>query len=395
MIAAKEDTPTRRGSAQGLVIGRRSGGRSRKPADAPMAERRRRAEQQHRICGRPAGPEVVPPDRADAKPRLRDRPVPDRTQVPAHAALAGALEYLRTGLEPGTLAIVQAAVKHQGSGWDYTIDDLRRYYEGVATRLKSSGQGSGSSRDAREGFDAPSGPPPFFAALEHWYLQPRRPSDDGPAELHLALADACDPAFAPEPLDRAPRLEALADEMLLHVERRSICWRSGLSTLDESSRTHADAVLATALTSLGASARFACARRRAAGESGSTATTISVRCCAPRKTSSSSTSRASRRVRSPSGAPSIAAQGCRRHDPVVQLRGLCCAVRVHRPCARRFRACSSHGPTPGNTGSRMRSSPRVSTRRDRRHGASAPRRVARLLSTRSCSTRRCTSSPTN
>ena len=86
MIAAKEDTTTRRGSAQGLVISPEvlaDGTQSRH--DAPVAERRRRAEQQRRICRRPAGPEAVPPNRADAKPRLRDRPVPDRTQVPAHA----------------------------------------------------------------------------------------------------------------------------------------------------------------------------------------------------------------------------------------------------------------------------------------------------------------------
>jgi general secretion pathway protein K len=45
-----------------------------------------------------------------------------------------------------TLAIVQAAVKHQGSGWDYTLDDLRRYYEGVVTRLKSSRPSTASRR---------------------------------------------------------------------------------------------------------------------------------------------------------------------------------------------------------------------------------------------------------
>src|SRR5207237_704186 len=55
------------------------------------------------------------------------------TRMPA---LAGALDYARPGMEPGTLAVVQAAVKHQGSGWEYTIDELRRYYERVAARIR-------------------------------------------------------------------------------------------------------------------------------------------------------------------------------------------------------------------------------------------------------------------
>ena len=50
-------------------------------------------------------------------------------------ALVGALEYDRVGLEPGTLAVVQAVVKHQGSGWEFSIDELRRYYERVSARI--------------------------------------------------------------------------------------------------------------------------------------------------------------------------------------------------------------------------------------------------------------------
>src|SRR5262249_32961501 len=38
--------------------------------------------------------------------------------------LVGALEYQRPRLEPGTLAVIQTAVTHQGSGWEYTIDEL-------------------------------------------------------------------------------------------------------------------------------------------------------------------------------------------------------------------------------------------------------------------------------
>src|SRR5205807_7039711 len=98
------------------------------------------------------------------------------TRMPA---LAGALEYLRPGVDAGTLAVLQAIVKHQGSGWEFSIDELRRYYERVSARVKRS-----DWRDAPEGQDRPEasagpsqpslhdtdGPPPFFLALEHWYL---------------------------------------------------------------------------------------------------------------------------------------------------------------------------------------------------------------------------------
>src|SRR5262249_38218212 len=49
--------------------------------------------------------------------------------------LAGALEHAGNGdAEPSTLAVVQGLVKNQGSGWNFTLGDLRRYYERVSTR---------------------------------------------------------------------------------------------------------------------------------------------------------------------------------------------------------------------------------------------------------------------
>ena len=157
-------------------------------------------------------------------------------------ALGGALQYPRTGLEPGTLAIVQAAVKHQGSGWDYTVDDLRRDYEAVVTRLKRSRREARNGQDAREGFDTPNGTPPFFASLEHLYLQTATTLGRRTGELHLALASAYEPAFAPEPLDRTA-LDTVAEEMLMHVKAGFDLLAQRISTLDEVSRTHADAIL--------------------------------------------------------------------------------------------------------------------------------------------------------
>ena len=58
-----------------------------------------------------------------------------RQAFPRIPPLVGALEYNRMGLEPGTLAVLQGAVKNQGSAWEHAIDELRRYYERVSARV--------------------------------------------------------------------------------------------------------------------------------------------------------------------------------------------------------------------------------------------------------------------
>jgi maltose alpha-D-glucosyltransferase/alpha-amylase len=151
-------------------------------------------------------------------------------------ALAGAVQYLRPGLEPGTLAVVQGLVKHQGSGWEYSIGELRQFYERIAPRVTGS-QGAA--------FAAPStqqGPPPMFEALEHWYLASSTTLGRRTAELHRALASGGEPAFAPEPLDRAA-LAALSDGMRAHAAASVDLLAQRLQTLNDASRAHAEAVL--------------------------------------------------------------------------------------------------------------------------------------------------------
>jgi maltose alpha-D-glucosyltransferase/alpha-amylase len=149
--------------------------------------------------------------------------------------IGGALQYLRAGLEPGTLAIVQAAAKHQGSGWDYTRDDLRSYYERVVARVRSA------TLPAILPPHAPEAPTPFFTALEHWYLQTAATLGRRTAELHATLAEATDPAFAPEPLDRAA-LERLAEDMRAHATTTLDTLGRCVGTLNGASRVHAGAV---------------------------------------------------------------------------------------------------------------------------------------------------------
>jgi maltose alpha-D-glucosyltransferase/alpha-amylase len=196
--------------------------------------------------------------------------------------LAGALEYLRPGLEPGTLGVVQTAVKHQGSGWEFSIDELRRYYERVAARVKRTdwqeGREGRDGLDRREGLErregwesaypappedpaaalvarpappahpahpapqAPLAPPPFFAALENWYLSSAVTLGRRTAEMHLTLANAGGAAFEPETFD-ADAVAALAEGMRSHAAASLDVLGDRMSALNDASRAAAEAVL--------------------------------------------------------------------------------------------------------------------------------------------------------
>jgi maltose alpha-D-glucosyltransferase/alpha-amylase len=153
-------------------------------------------------------------------------------------SLVGAIEYRRPGMEPGTLAVAQTLVKHQGSGWDYTIDELRRYYERVTPRANRPGQ----EKLVPQAPVAGAMPPPFFQAIEHWYLASAVTLGRRTGELHLTLASGTQPAFAPEPLDRRA-LAATAGEMRAHADASLDVLAARLSTLNDASRASADALL--------------------------------------------------------------------------------------------------------------------------------------------------------
>jgi len=159
-------------------------------------------------------------------------------------ALAGAIEYLRPGLEPGTLAVVQPLVKHQGTGWDFAIDELRRYYERVSTRVNRPDGGEAlEERELHEGRNGADGPPPFFAALEQWYLTGAATLGRRTAELHAALTGEPGSPFAPESLDR-DALGALANRMRAHGDAALDLLAARALSLDDVSRGKAQEILA-------------------------------------------------------------------------------------------------------------------------------------------------------
>jgi len=161
----------------------------------------------------------------------------------AHAPrIESILEYWRPGLDPGTLALTQAVVKHQGSGWDYTIDELRRYYERVDARIGRTQNPARPALPAHPGSPAQE-PPPFFAAIEQWYLATATSLGRRTAALHLALADVPGAAFEPEPIDAAA-LDSLARDMRARADAALDLLGRRLETIAEPGRDDAAAVLA-------------------------------------------------------------------------------------------------------------------------------------------------------
>jgi maltose alpha-D-glucosyltransferase / alpha-amylase len=152
-----------------------------------------------------------------------------------------ALEYWRPGLEPGTLAVSQAAVEHQGTAWDFTIDELRRYFERVDARIKRTQDPA--APPALPSSSAPSArPSAFFTTLEQWYLATATNLGRRTAQLHLTLADAGGADFGPEELDRAA-IDATARDMRGHADASLALLERRISGLPEAVRTDADAVL--------------------------------------------------------------------------------------------------------------------------------------------------------
>ena len=70
-------------------------------------------------------------------------------------ALLGAIEYEKPQAEPKTLAVMQAFVQNQGDAWQFTREELRRYYERAAARGSPGATGQARGRPALRGAAEP------------------------------------------------------------------------------------------------------------------------------------------------------------------------------------------------------------------------------------------------
>jgi len=156
--------------------------------------------------------------------------------------LAGGITYHRPGRAPTTLALLHGYVRSGGTGWDYTLDLLGRYYE----------QALGYT-EAPVGLDlsiqgllalAASDIPAEASHVVGTYLVPAANLGQRTAALHLALAqERSDPAFAPEPMTAAD-LTALAADLCRHAEQVLEGLTQQVATLPEPLRVPTYQVLA-------------------------------------------------------------------------------------------------------------------------------------------------------
>ncbi|HEX4039307.1 MAG TPA: maltose alpha-D-glucosyltransferase [Acidobacteriaceae bacterium] len=138
----------------------------------------------------------------------------------------GSIEIRREDQEPSTVILLQGLVQNEGDGWQWTLEELDRYYEGVAA-VRSAPPSGLDTQAVRE-----------YAAIQ---LDAAAVLGRRTAEMHLALASGDDPAFspvAPHPHD----LEALRDSLMLHASKVFDTLKTSLSRLPD------DTVEAAALT---------------------------------------------------------------------------------------------------------------------------------------------------
>jgi maltose alpha-D-glucosyltransferase/alpha-amylase len=161
----------------------------------------------------------------------------ERARYPHAPPLAGALEYQIPRREPMTLGMLQGYVPNEGDAWQFTLDQLGRYFEEVRARPLDT-----------EALQVPAGTPleltarelpPIVPELVGAYLEIARLLGQRTAELHLALAsDPEDASLAAEPFTTLYQ-RSLYQSMRNSVQRSLPLLREKLGEL--SGRTAAEA----------------------------------------------------------------------------------------------------------------------------------------------------------
>jgi maltose alpha-D-glucosyltransferase/alpha-amylase len=151
----------------------------------------------------------------------------------ATAPFAGSIEYTRRAAKPGdsaaTVAMLQGLVANEGDGWEWTLEELQRYFEqvaGIALPAQQQPPGHISMTALAEQPESEWAREYVGTYLEAAALLGRRT-----AELHLALGHPTDdPAFAPESMTQAD-LARLKSDLTTHASAAFDALRQSLSRL--------------------------------------------------------------------------------------------------------------------------------------------------------------------
>jgi maltose alpha-D-glucosyltransferase/alpha-amylase len=141
----------------------------------------------------------------------------ETAKFPNIPPFGGSIEVRCEDQEPSTIVLLQGLVQNEGDGWQWTLDELDRYYESVAV-MRSA---------------APREVDPS-AVREHAGMVPDAAAVLGrrTAEMHLALASGHESAFAPvTPLSQ--EMEALRDSLMHHAAKALDLLKTNLSRLPD------------------------------------------------------------------------------------------------------------------------------------------------------------------
>ncbi|HEY4378804.1 MAG TPA: maltose alpha-D-glucosyltransferase [Acidobacteriaceae bacterium] len=142
--------------------------------------------------------------------------------------------------EQTTLAMLQGLVENEGDGWQFTLDELGRYYESVATAPPPTDTGAAPSFLADPSTNQISSEAQGHADL---YLHAAALLGRRTAEMHLALATPThDPAFSAEPFT-SDALVADANRISVQLARTLEALKRGLSTLPDEATTDSAALI--------------------------------------------------------------------------------------------------------------------------------------------------------
>jgi len=131
---------------------------------------------------------------------------------PRIAPFLGEIRGSLNGEQPTTLAMLQGLVENEGDGWEFTLEELARFYESVSTLPLPLDTGSPPSFPVKAPSAFETGSLVPHEAREHagFFLESAALLGRRTAEMHLALATLSDnPAFMPEPFTAS----ALASEV--------------------------------------------------------------------------------------------------------------------------------------------------------------------------------------
>jgi maltose alpha-D-glucosyltransferase/alpha-amylase len=121
----------------------------------------------------------------------------EKARFPHTPPVAGALEYRRRGGEAMTVGVLQGFVPNQGDAWQYTLDELSRFFENALTTKTEGHDGPVIDKPSLAMIHEEL--PPLAGELIGTYVESARLLGRRTAELHLALSSSEEPNFSPEP----------------------------------------------------------------------------------------------------------------------------------------------------------------------------------------------------